>query len=268
MTADVAAAAGGLLAAGADEVVVLDNHGSGNPENMLGDELPDGRPARDLERLRPPVARGRRPPPGRLPRPGRCAGVHLAHLRARAAAAGRRRADRREPRSGLGVRRAAARDRRERRARADARVAGRHSVPRRPADGRDRHASRLRRETPAGRSLRSPRRPCARAAACRSAPCDLLFEASLAGRRADPDPQRRRLAAQSETEFAVELASWRDAREPLAAAMGAAIVPWLRYFAGFDLTSQAAAEAVHDERCCVRAASASMPGWASLSPSG
>ena len=39
MTADVAAAAVGLLAAGADEVVVLDNHLSGNPENILGEAL-------------------------------------------------------------------------------------------------------------------------------------------------------------------------------------------------------------------------------------
>ena len=42
MTADVAAAAAGLLRGGADEVVVLDNHGSGNPENVIGSELPAG----------------------------------------------------------------------------------------------------------------------------------------------------------------------------------------------------------------------------------
>jgi len=81
-----------------------------------------------------------------------------------------------------------------------------------------------------------------------AAPSDLLFEASL---RAGDEQIRTLTAAgwrqQSETEFAVDLASWRDAREPLAAAMGAAIVPWLRYFTGFDVTSEAAAEAVHDE---------------------
>ena len=101
---------------------------------------------------------------------------------------------------------------------------------------------------PAPRSLRSPRTPCARAASIPAAPSDLLFEASL---RAGDEQIRTLTAAgwrqQSETEFAVDLASWRDAREPLAAAMGAAIVPWLRYFTGFDVTSQAAAEAVHDE---------------------
>jgi len=40
--ADVVAAAEGLLAGGADEVVLLDNHGSGNPVNLDGLPLPDG----------------------------------------------------------------------------------------------------------------------------------------------------------------------------------------------------------------------------------
>ena len=39
MTADIAAAASGLLRGGADEVVVLDNHGSGNPTNVIGTDL-------------------------------------------------------------------------------------------------------------------------------------------------------------------------------------------------------------------------------------
>src|ERR1022692_2644098 len=42
MTADVAAGASGLLRGGADEVVVLDNHGSGNPTNVIGADLPAG----------------------------------------------------------------------------------------------------------------------------------------------------------------------------------------------------------------------------------
>ena len=40
MEADTAAAALGLLDAGADEVIVLDNHGSGNPENVSPESLP------------------------------------------------------------------------------------------------------------------------------------------------------------------------------------------------------------------------------------
>ena len=42
MEADTAAAAQGLLDAGADEVIVLDNHGSGNPENVSPEGLPAG----------------------------------------------------------------------------------------------------------------------------------------------------------------------------------------------------------------------------------
>jgi D-aminopeptidase len=42
MEADVAAAARGLLSGGADEVVVLDNHASGNPVNVRPESLPAG----------------------------------------------------------------------------------------------------------------------------------------------------------------------------------------------------------------------------------
>jgi D-amino peptidase len=42
MEAETAAAAEGLLAAGATEVIVLDNHGSGNPENVSSGCLPAG----------------------------------------------------------------------------------------------------------------------------------------------------------------------------------------------------------------------------------
>jgi len=42
LEADVTAAAEGLLAGGATEVVVLDNHGSGNPENVRAESLPAG----------------------------------------------------------------------------------------------------------------------------------------------------------------------------------------------------------------------------------
>jgi hypothetical protein len=81
-----------------------------------------------------------------------------------------------------------------------------------------------------------------------AAPVDFLFEASLeAG-----DEQASQLAAagwerRSQTEFAVELAEWRQARGLLEDAMLAAFAPWMPYFTGFDLTSREAAEAVHDE---------------------
>ena len=42
LEADVAAACEGLLSGGASEVVVLDNHGSGNTFNVWAESLPDG----------------------------------------------------------------------------------------------------------------------------------------------------------------------------------------------------------------------------------
>jgi D-amino peptidase len=42
LTEDVVAAASGLLDGGASEVILLDNHGSGNPWNVLLGELPSG----------------------------------------------------------------------------------------------------------------------------------------------------------------------------------------------------------------------------------
>ena len=49
------------------------------------------------------------------------------------------------------------------------------------------------------------------------------------------------------SQFAQELTAWTGAREPLAAAMAAAIAPWLPAFTAFDLTSREAAEAARDE---------------------
>jgi D-aminopeptidase len=40
--ADTAAAARGLLSGGAREVIVLDNHGGGNPQNVSPESLPEG----------------------------------------------------------------------------------------------------------------------------------------------------------------------------------------------------------------------------------
>src|SRR5215469_15369660 len=42
MEAEVAAAARGLMTGGADEVVILDNHASGNPVNIRPESLPAG----------------------------------------------------------------------------------------------------------------------------------------------------------------------------------------------------------------------------------
>ena len=86
--ADTVAAAEGLLDAGADEVIVLDNHGSGNPENVSARLSARGRPAGDLERLRPARPGHRRDAAGRLPRPRRHRRLRLAHLHRRTCGCG------------------------------------------------------------------------------------------------------------------------------------------------------------------------------------
>jgi D-amino peptidase len=249
MTDDVAAAAEGLLAAGADQVVVLDNHGSGNPENVLGDALPDGArletwnvfdlPSHGVDALLQVGYHARAGVPAFISHtyvPGlrlRVDGELIGESHGRAWAAG-------VPLLGI-----VGNDQHERT------LGSLAGVPYLAVQ----RTSSLSHATPvfegeaAGVAIAAFAADALRqGGAIPAAPCDLLFEASL---RADDEQIRTLTAAgwrqQSETEFAVDLAAWRDAREPLAAAMGAAIVPWLRYFTGFDVTSQAAAEAVHDE---------------------
>ena len=62
-------------------------------------------------------------------------------------------------------------------------------------------------------------------------------------------PQRARLAAfvRGEPFYALDLAQWQDARQPIADAMAAAVAPWLPYFTTLDLTSEEAMTAVQDE---------------------
>jgi D-aminopeptidase len=249
MTADVAAAAEGLLAAGADEVIVLDNHGSGNPENVLRDALPDGArletwnvfdlPSHGVDALIQVGYHARAGVPGFVSHtyvPGlrlRVDGELIGESHGRAWAAdvpllGIVGNDAHERTLGslvgipyLAVQRTSSTA---------------HATP-----VFDDGASRTAIAGFAADVLRL-------GGVIPAAPSDLLFEASL---RASAEQIRTLEAAgwrqRSETEFAVDLASWRDAREPLAAAMEAAIAPWLAYFAGFDVTSEAAAEAVHDE---------------------
>ena len=62
-------------------------------------------------------------------------------------------------------------------------------------------------------------------------------------------PERARFEAfvRDEPFFALDIPRWQDARQPLADAMAAAVAPWLPYFTTFDLTSEEAMAAVHDE---------------------
>ena len=69
-----------------------------------------------------------------------------------------------------------------------------------------------------------------------------------------------------EVEFAVELESWRDSREPLGAAMNAALAPFLPYwlggFAGPDEAAAADGDRVAQLRMIFDAwAAESQPEW-------
>ena len=62
-------------------------------------------------------------------------------------------------------------------------------------------------------------------------------------------PERARFEAfvRGEPFFALDIAHWQEARQPIADAMAAAVAPWLPYFTTFDLTSEDAMAAVQDE---------------------
>jgi D-aminopeptidase len=96
-------------------------------------------------------------------------------------------------------------------------------------------------------AIRTFAETCARHSTSRppvTAPVDVTFEASM--------PNGSEVAAQmldagwtrvGEVEYAVDLESWRAAREPLAAAMNAALTPFMPYWLGGFASAEAAAAA-------------------------
>jgi D-amino peptidase len=96
-------------------------------------------------------------------------------------------------------------------------------------------------------AIRTFAETCARHGASRppvKAPVDIAFEASM--------PNGSEVAAQmldagwtrvGEVEYSVDLESWRDAREPLTAAMNAALTPFMPYWLGGFPSAEAAAAA-------------------------
>jgi D-aminopeptidase len=250
LTADVAAAAAGLLSAGADEVVVLDNHGSGNPVNVIADSLPAGARLETwnlfdladhaVDAVLHVGYHARAGVPAFVSHtyvPGlwlRVDGELIGESHGRAWAAGL-------PLLGI-----VGND-------AHGRTLG--SLDGVPFLAVQRTTAQTEVEPVLDDEGESAAAIEAFAASALgdggtvpAAPVDAVFEASL---DAD-DEQAARLAGtgwerRSETEFAVGLRTWADAREPLAAAMAVAIAPWMPYFASFDLTSADALEAVHHE---------------------
>lgn len=241
MEAEVAAAARGLLAGGADEVVVLDNHASGNPFNIRAESLPAG--AR-LETWNVFDLRERRVDAllqvGYHSRAGLDAfvphtyvpelvlhvdGEPISESHGRAWAAG---------------------------------------VPLLGICGNDVH----------GRTLGSldgvpylvTQRTWSTVDARPAATLDEIerFAEDVVRTGGVPvrPPERARLTAfvRGEPLFTFDIERWEDARQPIADAMATAIAPWTRYIAPFDLTSEDAMTAVQHEPL-LREVSSAFEAW-------
>jgi D-amino peptidase len=264
MEAETAAAAEGLLAAGATEVIVLDNHGSGNPENVSPECLPAGArletwnvfdlPAHDLGGMLQVGYHARAGVEGFLSHtyvPGlrlRVDGQLVSESHGRAWAAG-------VPMLGI-VGNDSHRDTLG--SLADIpflvvqRSLGRSAMEPVFADAeeglsavRDFAAERL-------RGIRDAGRP--------AAPTEVTFEASM------PNGAEQVAAMEAagwrrtgEVEYAVDVRAWSDARRPLAGAMGAAMATLGRDWVG--ASSAAAAAELAPER--VAALSEVMARWCS-----
>lgn len=250
MSTDAAAAAAGLVSAGADEVVVLDNHGSGNPVNMFAERLPAGARLETwnmfeladhgVDAMLQVGYHARAGVPAFISHtyvPGlwlRVDGELIGESHGRAWAA-------RMPLLGIVGNEAHERT-----------LGSLGDVPflvvQRTSSQTEVQPAFADDEEAAASIEAFASRVLGESAPVPAAPVDFLFEASLdAG-----DEQAAQLAAagwerKSETEFAVELGDWKHAREPLAVAMAGAIAPWMPYFTSFDLTSEEALETVHDD---------------------
>lgn len=249
MTADVVAAARGLLRAGADEVVVLDNHGSGNPENVIGAELPPGARLEtwnvfDLadHGVDAMLQVGYH---ARAGVPAFISHTYVPTLRLRV--------------NGELISESHGR-------------AWASQVPLLGIIGNDAHRQTLGRlgsvpylavqhtrstthvepvfpdAASAAEAIENFSSEALRGGGVRpEVPSDPVFEASFESAESHPGMAKAGWRHVSDTEYLAQLRDWSGAREPLAAAMTAAIAPWMPYFASFDLSSAQALERVHDE---------------------
>jgi D-aminopeptidase len=249
MTADVVAAAAGLLRAGADEVVVLDNHGSGNPNNVIADALPDRArletwnvfdlAEQGVDALLQVGYHARAGvsafvshtyvPSLRLRVNGEC--ISESHGRAWAAAV---------PVLGITGNDAHLRT-----------LSGLPDIPYlvvQHTTSMEEVASVFPDDASASDAIAAfAARVLEEGGVEIASPSGLTFEAVL---EADVDTSAMTAAGWESADgavFSIELSDWGSAREPLAAAMAAAIGPWVPYFGSFDLSSEEALERVHDE---------------------
>lgn len=248
MTADVAAAAGGLLRGGADEVVVLDNHGSGNPTNVIGADLPAG--ARlETWNVFDLVDRGVEAmlQVGYHARAGVAAYIshtYVPHLRLRVNGELISESHGRIWAAGVPLLGIIGNDAHQRTLGSLGEVP--YLVVQRTDSAREMQPAFPTQESASQAIADFSEHTLAEGGVTFERPTNPFFEASF-----EPDLEQPGMSAAgwqraSETEYALQLSDWRQAREPLAAAMTASIASWMPYFGSFDLTSMAALEHVHD----------------------
>lgn len=230
-TDDVVAAAQGLLEAGADEVVVLDNHGAGAPWNIMRERFPDrvrgesvnvfDLPALGIDGL---LLLGYHPPAqidGFVPHtyvPGLrlfVDDVEIGEAHGRAWAAD-------VPLLG---------------------ITGHAAL--RPTLGDLADAPFLTVQTGTDRLRATPvfADPGESARAIRAFAADCLRAIDDAPHPAPPESCRFVAQVRGAEHAALELGAWTDAREPIAAAMGAAMEPFMPLLAHLDMSSEEAFEA-------------------------
>jgi len=228
MEAEVAAAARGRLSGGADEVIVFDNHASGNPVNVRPESLPAG---------------------------ARLETWHMFDLRERGVDAllqvgchSRAELDAFVPHtySPELVLHVDAEPISESHGRAWA-----ADVPLLGICGNDVHARTLGSldGVPYLVTQYTSSTVNARCAASLDEIEGFAEEAARTGGVPVKPPERARLKAfvRGEPLYALDIPRWQDARQPIADAMTAAVAPYLPYITTFDLTSEDAMAAVQDE---------------------
>ena len=228
MEADVAAAARGLLTGGADEVVVLDNHASGNPVNVRPESLPTGARLETWNLFD-------------LGEQGVDALLQVGyHSRAELDAFFPHTYS---PELVLHVDGEPISESHGRAWAAD--------VPLLGICGNDVHARTLGSldGVPYLVTQHTASTVHARPAATLDEIERFAEDVARAGGVPVRPPERARLAAfvRGEPLYTLDIRRWHDARQPIAGAMAAAVAPWLPYITTFDLTSEDAMTAVQDE---------------------
>lgn len=253
MTADTVAAAEGLLAGGATEVVVLDNHGSGNPRNIDAGALPH---ATRVERwdafelgdhgVDAMLQVGYH---ARCGVAGFLSHTYLPRLRLRVDEELISESHGRAWAAGVPLIGIVGTDAHERTLGS---LSGTPFLAVQRSDAHDRVVPVYGTDAESADAIRSFATGAARAVADvapAEPPVDTVFEASLPV-EADQIAvlEAAGLRQTSDTAFKIEIRSWAGAREPLRALMTAAWQPWLPYFDGLDLTSPEAFSAQDPER--------------------